>query len=431
MIKTYKYGEFELDELRSGETAETDISADVAAIIADVRKRGDAALYDYTRRFDKVELSALEVTREELDAAVARCEPEFLAILKRAAANIEAFHKNQVRTGFVAQSSGGVFMGQKITPIERVGLYIPGGTAAYPSSALMNAIPAKLAGVSELIMVTPPAKDGNVNPDILAAARVAGVDRVFKLGGAHAVAALAYGTESVPRVDKITGPGNAFVAEAKRQVYGIVGIDMIAGPSDVLVIADDTANPVLVAADMLAQAEHDANATAVLVTDSAELAAAVGAEVERQLKLLPRGEIAGKSIERNGKLVVAPSIAAAVELANALAPEHLELCVASPFDLLDSVRNAGSVFLGHNTPEALGDYLAGPNHTLPTLGTARFSSPLSVDDFTKKTQFTYFSESALRDAGRDVVAFAEREGLEAHARSVSLRLNSAESGGAE
>jgi histidinol dehydrogenase len=342
--------------------------------------------------------------------------------LRRAAANIEAFHRHQVRRGFVADTENGVVLGQKITPIARVGLYIPGGTASYPSSALMNAIPAKIAGVRELIMVTPPDKSGSVNPDILAAAKIAGVDRVFKLGGAQAVAALAYGTESVPRVDKIVGPGNAYVAEAKRQVFGVVGIDMIAGPSDVLVIADGTCDAAFAAADMLAQAEHDKMASAILVTDSKPLALAVRAELERQLDALPRAEIARASIENNGRIILAESIAHAVEIANELAPEHLELCVDNPFDWLDSVQNAGSIFLGKNAPEALGDYLAGPNHTLPTLGTARFSSPLSVDDFIKKTQFTYFDAAALRRAGADVALFAEREGLSAHARSVTKRL---------
>jgi histidinol dehydrogenase len=328
-----------------------------------------------------------------------------------------------VRQGFVTRTERGVVLGQKILPIRRVGLYIPGGTASYPSSALMNAIPARIAGVSEIIMTTPPDKNGSVNPNILAAARVAGVDRVIKVGGAQAVAALAYGTKSVQRVDKIVGPGNAYVAEAKRQVYGVVGIDMIAGPSDVTVIADDTCDSALVAADMLAQAEHDVLATAILITDSASLAYDVQLQLERQLDELPRQGIARASIESRGAIIIVGSIAEAVDLANEIAPEHLEICVNEPFDWLDRVQNAGSVFLGKNSPEALGDYLAGPNHTLPTLGTARFSSPLSVDDFTKKTQFTYFSGEALREVGRDAAFFAEREGLSAHAKSVTKRLD--------
>ena len=401
-----------------------DISGTVAEIIENVKMLGDAALFEYAVKFDGAVPAELEVTPEEWDAAVSRVEPEFIELLYRAAKNIEDFHRHQVRQGFISDSGNGIVTGQKFTPIERVGLYIPGGTAAYPSSALMNALPAKIAGVSELIMVTPPGADGGIKNDyILAAARVAGVDRVFKTGGAQAVAALAYGTESIPKVDKIVGPGNAFVAEAKRQVFGIVGIDMIAGPSDVLVIADSTANPVFVAADMLAQAEHDMLARAILVTDSRMLANAVAIELERQLVTLPRAEIASHSISNNGLIIITDSISAAVDIANTIAPEHLELCVDNAFEYLSQVKNAGSIFLGKNTPEALGDYFAGPNHTLPTLGMARFESPLSVDDFVKKSSFTFYSPDALKLVGSDIVTFAKKEGLDAHALSVSKRLD--------
>ncbi|MDR0839422.1 MAG: histidinol dehydrogenase [Oscillospiraceae bacterium] len=423
MIKILNSKDITPSDLRPAVASGADVSAAVAEIIAQVRARGDAALLEYGKKFDGAELSTLEVTQSEWDAAVAEVEPEFIRILERAAANIEAFHRNQIRTGFVSRGTDGAVMGQKVTPIERVGLYIPGGTAAYPSSALMNAIPAKIAGVSEIIMTTPPGKDGGIkNKYILAAAKIGGVDRVFKMGGAQAVAALAYGTESVPRVDKIVGPGNAYVAEAKRQVFGAVGIDMMAGPSDVCVVADSSADAVLAAADMLAQAEHDAAARAVLITDSRQLAHAVALEIETQLAALPRREIAGKSMEDNGLIIVADSIPQAVDIANEIAPEHLELCVENAFDYLERVKNAGSIFLGRNTPEALGDYLAGPNHTLPTLGTARFASPLGVDDFVKRSSFTYFSKDALDAVGEDVVYFAEREGLQAHGLSVSKRI---------
>ena len=326
-----------------------------------------------------------------------------------------------MRSSFIISEKNGVVMGQKILPIERVGLYVPGGTAAYPSTVLMDGIPAKLAGCSKLVVVTPPGQDGRVNPAILAAAKIAGIDRIFKIGGAQAIAALAYGTESVPAVDKIVGPGNAFVAEAKRQVFGKVAIDMIAGPSEILIVADGTCEPAVVAADMLSQAEHDKLASAVLVTDDGALAAAVSEELEKQIKTLPRYEIARESIDRNGKIIITETIAEAIEIANGIAPEHLELCVDNPFDYLDAIRNAGSIFMGKNCPEALGDYLAGPNHTLPTSGTARFSSPLSVDDFVKKSQYTYFTREALAAVAEDVAYFAEKEGLSAHARSAVSR----------
>ena len=392
----------------------------VSDIIANVRSRGDEALFEYTERFDRAKLTSLEVSKEEIEKAVSEIGEEFMGVLRRAAENIEAFHKRQVRNSFIINEKNGVVTGQKVIPLARVGLYVPGGTAAYPSSVLMNAIPAKLAGVGEIVMVSP-ASGGEIAPAILAAAYVAGVDRVFALGGAQAVAALAYGTKSVPMVDKIVGPGNAFVAEAKRQVYGQVAIDMIAGPSEILVIADKNSNPSFVAADMLSQAEHDKNSTAVLITDSIDLANKVSDELERMIPLLPRAEIARASVDNNGKIIVTDDLLEAIELSNDIAPEHLELCLDNPFDVLDRVKNAGSVFMGRYCPEALGDYFAGPNHTLPTSGTARFSSPLSVDDFVKKMQYTYFTKEALSEVADDVMTFAEKEGLSAHARSVGVR----------
>ena len=398
----------------------------VAGILSDVRENGDEALYRYCEKFDGVRLSSLEVTQAEIDAALTEVPPEFIRVLERAAENIRAFHQKQVRESFIACERDGVVMGQRITPIERVGLYVPGGTAAYPSTVLMDSIPAKIAGCGILVMVTPPSNGGKVSPAILAAAKIAGVDRVFRVGGAQAVAALAYGTKSIPRVDKIVGPGNAFVAEAKRQVFGRVSIDMIAGPSEILVVADSASNPEHVAADLLSQAEHDRLASAVLVTDSMALAEAVSAEIERQIPLLPRAEIARASIDNNGKLIVTDDLMRAVDIANEIAPEHLELMVDNPFDYLAAVKHAGSIFLGRHCPEALGDYLAGPNHTLPTSGTARFSSPLSVDDFVKKSQYTYFSKEAFASVARDVARFAEQEGLDGHARSATVRLEEAE-----
>lgn len=398
-----------------------DVSDAVSEILRNVRAHGDAALRMYTEKFDGVQLTDLEVTKAELEEGAAQVEPEFLRILEEAAENIRAFHERQVRGSFLISEKNGIVMGQKVMPIARVGLYVPGGTAAYPSTVLMDSIPAKIAGCETLVMTTPPGRDGRVNPAILAAAKTAGVDRIFKIGGAQAVAALAYGTESIPAVDKIVGPGNAFVAEAKKQVFGKVAVDMIAGPSEILIVADGTASPAVVAADMLSQAEHDKMASAVLVTDSLSLAEAVAQELERQLALLPRFEIARESIDRNGKIILAETIEEAIDIANEIAPEHLELCVDHPFDYLDAVRNAGSIFMGKHCPEALGDYLAGPNHTLPTGGTARFSSPLSVDDFVKKSQFTYFTKDALAAVAKDVAYFAEKEGLSAHARSALSR----------
>jgi len=421
MIKIYNYGEVPNSEIFARENIAANVEAVVSQIIADVRANGDRALYAYAEKFDKAKLSSLEVSAEEMEAAIAQVEPEFLDILREAAANIRFFHEKQVRNSFVLNRDG-IVMGQKVTPIEKVGLYVPGGTAAYPSTVLMDSIPAKIAGCSEIVMVTPPRSDGTVNPVILAAASIAGVTRIFKMGGAQAVAALAYGTESVPKVDKIVGPGNAYVAEAKKQVFGRVAIDMIAGPSEILVVADTTADPKFVAADLLSQAEHDKMASAVLVTDSASFAQAVSEELERQIPQLPRAEIARASIDNNGKIIVAKdNLALAIDIANEIAPEHLELCLDNPFDYLDKVKHAGSIFMGKHCPEALGDYFAGPNHTLPTSGTARFSSPLSVDDFVKKSQFTYFTADALGAVADKVAYFAEKEGLHAHAKSATIR----------
>lgn len=422
MIKIYRYGEVSPDEIFARSTAQADVSGTVSEIIANVIKGGDKALFEYCEKFDKAKLTSLRVTEQELDEAFSSVEPEFIAVLERAAANIRKFHSRQVRNSFIIDEGNGVVMGQKIIPIEKVGLYVPGGTAAYPSTVLMDSIPAKIAGCKKLVMVSPPGRDGKIDPAILAAARVAGVDEIYKLGGAQAIAALAYGTESVPRVDKIVGPGNAFVAEAKRQVFGLVSIDMIAGPSEILVVSDSGSSPAHVAADLLSQAEHDKNASAVLVTDSEAFAADVSRELERQIPLLERRDIARASIDNNGKIIVAGELMQAIDIANEIAPEHLELCVDSPFDYLGYVKNAGSVFLGRSCPEALGDYLAGANHTLPTSGTARFSSPLSVDDFVKKTQYTYYTEDAFRAVAGDVALFARREGLTAHARSALIRL---------
>lgn len=421
MIKIMKYGEVSPDEIFARVEPTFNVTDIVSDIIANVRKNGDKALFEYCEKFDKAKLSTLQVTQAEMDEAVSSVDPGFIEILQKAAANIRKFHTRQVRNSFIINDEDGIVMGQKIIPVDRAGLYVPGGTAAYPSTVLMDSIPAKIAGVKELVMVTPPNAQGKVNPVILAAAKVAGVDKIFKIGGAQAVAALAYGTESVPRVDKIVGPGNAFVAEAKRQVFGQVSIDMIAGPSEILIIADGKSNPRHLAADLLSQAEHDKLASAVLVTDSAELALAVQAELEVQIPLLERADIARASIDNNGKIIVADNLKEVIEISNEIAPEHLELCVDNPFDYLDSIRHAGSIFMGRNCPEALGDYFAGPNHTLPTSGMARFSSPLSVDDFIKKTQYTYYTRDALARVAKDVATFATAEGLTAHAKSALIR----------
>ena len=421
MIRIMKYGEVPNDEIFARAVPTVNVEAVVADIIENVKKNGDAALLEYEKKFDKVDLVSLEVTKEELDEAMSLVSPELVAIMEKAANNIRKFHEKQVRTSFIINDADGIVMGQKIIPVDRAGLYVPGGTAAYPSTVLMDSIPAKIAGCPEVVITTPPNKEGKVNPVILAAARVAGVDRIFKVGGAQAIAALAYGTESIPKVDKIVGPGNAFVAEAKKQVFGKVSIDMIAGPSEILIVADGNTDARVAAADLLSQAEHDRMASAVLVTDSMSLAEAVSEELEKQIPALLRADIARASIDVNGKIIVADTLDIAIDVANEIAPEHLELLIDAPFDYLSKIRHAGSVFMGRNCPEALGDYLAGPNHTLPTSGTARFSSPLSVDDFIKKTQYTYFTRDALKSVAKDVAKFAESEGLTAHARSALVR----------
>ena len=397
------------------------VERDVREILAAVRAGGDAAVMAFNAKFGAPQQTALLATREEIEAGYAAVDEGLKGVLARAKENIEAFHRRQKREGFIASEREGIVLGQRILPIARAGLYVPGGTASYPSTVLMNAIPAKIAGVPTIVMATPPGPDGKIAPAILAAAKIAGVTTIVKAGGAQAIAALAYGTQSVPRVDKIVGPGNIYVATAKRQVYGQVDIDMIAGPSEILVVADAEANPAHVAADLLSQAEHDRLSSAVLVCDSMALAEAVAAEIERQLALLPREEIARASIEKNGKIIVADDLREGVAIANELAPEHLELCVRDPFALLGAVKNAGSIFLGRYAPEALGDYFAGPNHTLPTLGTARFASPLSVDDFVKKSSYIYYSREAFAAVKDDVARFARAEGLEAHARSALSR----------
>ena len=427
MIRILSFDAVQPEEILNRDIrAEADVEAVVDGIIADVRTRGDEALREYAKKFDGADLDSLLVTREEIDEAFAAVGEDFLTTLRMAAANIRAFHEHQVHKDFVINDTPGVVLGQKYTPIEKAGVYVPGGTAAYPSTVLMDVIPAKVAGVREIVMTTPAGKDGKVNPNILAAAAVAGIDKIVKSGGAQAVAALAYGTESVPAVDKIVGPGNIYVATAKRKVFGKVGIDMIAGPSEILVLADGGCNPAWVAADLLSQAEHDKLATAVLVTDSMDLAKAVQAELEVQIPQLPRAAIARESIDTNGKIIVTDDLTKAVEAANLIAPEHLELCVEDPFALLGQIRNAGSIFMGRNVPEALGDYFAGPNHTLPTSGTARFSSPLGVDDFVKKSSFLYYTREALDQVQSRIADFAEREGLHAHAKSVTIRYEEAE-----
>lgn len=421
MIRTYRYDEIKKEDIFVRKEEKNEIADVVAEIIAEVRKNGDVALKRYTAAFDGAAAEVLEVSEAEKEAALAEVDDAFLEVLRQAAAHIRTFHEKQKRTDFVVTERAGVVLGQKVIPLERVGIYVPGGTASYPSTVLMDCIPAKLAGVPEICMVTP-AKGGKLNPDVIAAAEIAGVDRIFKIGGAQAVAALAYGTESIPRVDKIVGPGNAFVAEAKRQVFGQVSIDMIAGPSEILVIADGNSDAAVVAADLLSQAEHDKMASAVLVTESEAFAQAVAAELERQIPLLPRAEIARASIDENGKILLVESIEEAIRVSNELAPEHLEVCVEEPFRYLEGIRHAGSIFLGRNAPEALGDYFAGPNHTLPTGGTARFSSPLGVDDFVKRSSFTYYTKEALAEEAEKIAVFARREGLEAHARSALVRV---------
>ena len=422
MIKIYKYGEVSNEKIFARENISANVEGIVSEIIENVKQNGDKALFEYCLKFDKADLQSLEVSSEEIEEAFASVDKEFIEILKEAAENIKTFHQKQKRNSFIINDKDGVVIGQKVIPIEKAGLYVPGGTAAYPSTVLMDAIPAKIAGCEQIVMVSPPKSDGKINPVILTAAKIAGVDKIYKVGGAQAVAALAYGTETIPKVDKIVGPGNAFVAEAKKQVFGKVSIDMIAGPSEILVVADDTNNPDIIAADLLSQAEHDKNASAVLVTDSMDFALKVSKSLEKQIPKLQRAEIARASIDNNGKIIVSENdILKAIDIANEIAPEHLELCVDNPFDYLDKIKHAGSVFLGKNCPEALGDYFAGPNHTLPTSGTARFSSPLSVDDFVKKTQYTYYSASALEKVAEKIAYFANKEGLDAHGKSATVR----------
>lgn len=423
MIKTIEYSEnLNLEkELARSQFSYDDVNETVENILKDVKKRGDKALFEYTKKFDKVDLKTLEVSEEEIQKAFDTIDKELLEVIKYSHDNIKLFHERQVRNNFIVKKENGVSLGQIINPIEKVGLYVPGGTAAYPSTVLMNAVPAKIAGCKEIIMVTPPTSDGTILPSLLVAAKIAGVDRIFKVGGAQSIAALSYGTESIPKVHKIVGPGNIYVAMAKKMVYGEVSIDMIAGPSEVLIIADDSANPVHVAADLLSQAEHDKLAASILVTTSKELSKNVAEQLEIQLKELEREEIARVSIETQGRIIVTKTIDEAIKISNEIAPEHLELAVSNPFELLTRVKNAGSIFMGHNTPEPLGDYLAGPNHTLPTSGTAKFSSPLSVDDFIKKSSFIYYSKEGLEEVKDKVIKFAESEGLTAHARSVSKR----------
>ena len=423
MIKTIEYSEnLNLEkELARSQFSYDDVNETVENILKDVKKRGDKALFEYTKKFDKVDLKTLEVSEEEIQKAFDTIDKELLEVIKYSHDNIKLFHERQVRNNFIVKKENGVSLGQIINPIEKVGLYVPGGTAAYPSTVLMNAVPAKIAGCKEIIMVTPPTSDGTILPSLLVAAKIAGVDRIFKVGGAQSIAALSYGTESIPKVYKIVGPGNIYVAMAKKMVYGEVSIDMIAGPSEVLIIADDSANPVHVAADLLSQAEHDKLAASILVTTSKELAKNVAEQLEIQLKELEREEIARVSIETQGRIIITKTIDEAIKISNEIAPEHLELAVSNPFELLTRVKNAGSIFMGHNTPEPLGDYLAGPNHTLPTSGTAKFSSPLSVDDFIKKSSFIYYSKEGLEEVKDKVIKFAESEGLTAHARSVSKR----------
>ena len=427
MIRIYDSTVIRDDEIFARSEEQANVAPAVKEIIAEVRKNRDSALLSYTEKFDHAVLSSLRVSEKEIEEAVESVDPVLLEVMSEAAENIAAYHEKQIRHDYSMMEKDGVVLGQRVLPLERVGVYVPGGTAAYPSTVLMDTVPARLAGVKEIIMVTPPGRDGKINPNILAAAYIAGVSRIYKVGGAQAIAALAYGTESIPAVDKIVGPGNAYVAEAKKQVFGQVGIDMVAGPSEVLIIADAKSNPRYVAADLLSQAEHDRMASAVLITDSAKLAEEVQAEIEAQLKTLEREEIARASIDNNGKIIVTADLKQAAEVSNRIAPEHLELCVEDPFAFLSKITNAGSVFLGRYNPEPMGDYFAGPNHTLPTMGTARFYSPLGVDDFVKKMQFSYFTKDALAKDALKVSLFARAEGLTAHARAVEIRFEDEES----
>ena len=422
MIKTVRYSkDTALDEIFPRSQFEyEDINKKVREIIEDVKINGDRALYKYSEMFD-VKLDSLTVSSEEIEEAYNRIDEEFKEVLLAAAKNIRNFHEKQVRNNFFTNGKDGILLGQIINPIEKAGIYIPGGTASYPSTVLMNVIPAKIAGVEEIILVSPPNKDGKIEDSILAAAKIAGADKIFKIGGAQSIAALSYGTETIPKVYKITGPGNIYVAMAKKMVYGEVDIDMVAGPSEILVIADENAVPENIAADLLSQAEHDKLAASVLVTSSEDIAKKVKKELAEQLEKLPRKETARESLKNNGRIIITETIEEAVEISNEIAPEHLELCVSDPFSILGKIKNAGSIFLGNNTPEALGDYFAGPNHTLPTSGTAKFSSPLSVDDFIKKSSVIYYTKEALEKVKDKIIRFAEKEGLDAHAESVRIR----------
>ena len=423
MIKiiNYKNGDSLKNIFVRSQFSYDDITKKVKAILEDVKKNGDKALIKYNKEFDNADTKTLEVSKKEIDSAYNRIDNKFKKTLNLAYKNIEKFHRMQIRNGFITNEENGIVMGEIINPIEKVGVYIPGGTAIYPSTVLMNVIPAKVAKVPEIILVSPPNKNGKINDIILAAAKISGVDRVFKVGGAQAIAALSYGTESVPKVYKIVGPGNIFVATAKRLVYGEISIDMFAGPSEVLIIADEYSNPIHIAADMLAQAEHDKLASSVLITTSENIANEVREELYKQLKNLSRKEIAEESIENNGKIIITESLDDSIFISNELAPEHLEINIKEPFSILSKIKNAGSIFLGANTPEALGDYLSGTNHVLPTSGTAKFSSPLSVDDFIKKSYYTYYTKEALHKVKNNVINFAENEKLEAHANSVRKR----------
>ena len=417
--------EYEFIELlkQRAQNSDKNVIPAVSEIIENVRKNGDSAVREYTIKFDGKAPEYVEISKDEIEGLISKCDPDYLATVERAAKNIADFHQRQIQQSWLTTKANGVIMGQRVRGLKRVGIYVPGGTAAYPSSVLMNAIPAKIAGVEEIIMVTPPQKDGTPNPNIVAAAKLAGVDRVFLMGGAQAVAALAYGTETVPKVDKIVGPGNIFVATAKKLLYGVVDIDMIAGPSEILIIADSSADPRFLAADLMSQAEHDRLASSILLTDSAELAEQTKTELAKQLETLSRREIIETSLDDYGAIIVCSDMNQAVDFANELAPEHLEVCCNNPMEYVGRLDNAGSIFLGNYSPEPLGDYFAGPNHVLPTGGTARFFSPLSVDSFIKKSSFIYYTESALKDDAEDIVRFAETEGLTAHANSIKVRFD--------
>ena len=423
MIKVINYKECQsLDDiLLRSQFSYDDVNEKVKAILEDVKQNGDNALKKYAKMFDNADIENIEATEKEIEEAYNRVDEKFKETLKLAYNNIEKFHKKQLRNSFITNEEDGIVMGQIVNPIEKVGVYIPGGTAVYPSTVLMNVIPAKVAGVNEIILVSPPNKEGKINDNILAAAKIAGVNKIFKTGGAQAIAALSYGTESIPKVYKIVGPGNIYVAMAKRLVYGEVSIDMVAGPSEVLIIADETANHIHIASDMLAQAEHDKLASSILITTSEYIAEKVKEELYKQLEKLSRKDIAAESIENNGRIIITETIDEAVYISNEIAPEHLEISIKEPFSVLSKIKNAGSIFLGDYTPEALGDYLSGANHVIPTSGTAKFASPLSVDDFIKKSYITYYTKEALEKVKDNIINFAEHESLEAHANSVKVR----------